>query len=304
MAIPKLDTKTKRDDVIEEHIESFARTKADPLTAAHAPKFDKLIVTGNDALLVRLNLLIAIAEAKAKAWYLDRQLDGVSDMLINVLDKITKDKDDPFWDLFLKGKDGSAFKRPILSKQLAEMTLWPPYLTAAQHPDLVPVGDALKPLLQPAKDAEDAVDKAEKALTAFDTVGGWADYIEASNATRYAVYGDLLELPGQNPTLNLPSDFADAFYRHDTSRRGANKPKSSAEITDEMKTLKGQLDQLSDELQIAKEREAKEAKDAADRAEKQKALLEAKAKRKAAQAEEKQLEKELGKKSKGKKKKK
>jgi hypothetical protein len=159
----------------------------------------------------------------------------------------------------------------------------------------------LNALLQPAQDAQDAVAAADLALTSFDTVGPWADYITKSNSVRTQVYGDLNDVPFANPALKLPTTYAEAFFFHDTSRRGAGRPRSSTAIAADMTPLRDQLALLQAELVEAEARETQDAVDAAQLEADQKALEAAKAESKQADEKAKELKEKV---AKGKKKKK
>jgi hypothetical protein len=289
----------KPSDVLEEHVHTYTAVQADPLTASYAAGFDALITGYTVVTTDRIKLVVAIGKAKAGARYIDGKLDVVAALLANALDKVT-DKSDPRWQFYLEGQDLSVFTRPVLSKQLAKMALWPGYLAQEPEPELVAVGVALAPLLAPAKLAADAIDQAEKALEAFDTTGAWAQYIEASNAARDDAYGAFADIPHQNSALKLPKTYADGFFLHDTSRRGAGKPRSAADLDAELKAAKATVEKLGKDLAAAQEREAQDAAEAKALAEKEAALAALKQKKKEDDAEKKQLEKEI---KKGKKKK-
>jgi hypothetical protein len=283
-------------DVLEDHVHSAATTAADPLTAAYAPKFDALVTGWSDKRAKRVLLVIALGKAKAEAVYLDGQFDDVADLLDNALDKVVKTADDKRREFYLKGQHLSVFKRPVLSKQLAAMALWVGPLATEPEPEMIAVGVALAPLLAPAKLIEDKIALAEQALDAFDNVGEWAQYVEESNALRAAAYGDFLDIPHLNPTLKLPATYAEHFFLHDTSRRGAGKLKSSEELKAQLTALTVKQGQLTKEIADAEAREAAEAKVEADRVAAAAALAALRAKQKEDKLEEKKLEKEAKKK--------
>jgi hypothetical protein len=285
------------DEVLKNHVHSYTTTNADPLAQAVAPGFDALIADWKSTNDKRIQLVIALAQAQANAIYIDAQFDRVVDLLVAALEKITKkDRTDDRWYPYLKGRDPSEVKRPILKEQLAEMTLWLKSLQDSPYQELKDVGAALAPLIAPGKAAEDALSTARQALVEFKKIGGWAQHVEKSNHTRADAYGKLLVIPRQNPAERLPSDYQETFFLHDTSRRGASKPRSSQEIAEEIKAVRAQLDQLAKDLTDAQQREAEEAKAADDRAKKQAELAALKQQNKENKAKEKALQKELGKK--------
>lgn len=299
MAYPMIQIDDPPDEVLKNHVHSYTTTNADPLAQAVAPGFNDLIADWKSTNDARIELVIALAQAQANALYLDAQFDRIVDQLVAALDKITnKDRTNSLWYPFFKGRDASEVKRPLLKQQLAEMMLWPSALQALPHQELKDIGAALAPLIAPGQAAESALATARQALVEFKKIGGWAQHVEKSNHARADAYAKLLLVPKQNPAARLPSDYPETFVLHDTSRRGAGKPKSSQEIAEAMKALQAQLDQLAKDLADAQKREAEEAEAAEDRAKKEAELAALKQQNKQNKAKEKALKKELGKKKK------
>jgi hypothetical protein len=284
-------------DVLEDHVHCFTTTAADPLAASLAPAFEGQITDWTEVNGLRIQLLIGIAQAVAHAFQVDVQLNRFVDDLVNLLQKITKkDKDDPVWTVYLNGQEPAQVKKPILAGQLATMLLWPPALAAAPQQELKDLGVALAPVLSVAVLAEKAIATAKQALVTFDNVGRWRQHVDQSNAVRAAAYGALLEIPHQNPALKLPLDYADLFVLHDTSRRGANKARTSAEIAAEIKSLTGKIEQLQAPMKDALAREQNAAAALARREEAAKELAAVKQQEKENKDRKKELEKELAKK--------
>lgn len=299
MTVPTLTINDPPQDVLEDHVHCLTTMAADPLCASLAPAFEGQIADWTEVNTLRIQRLIAIAQAVANAFQLDLKLNRVVDDLVNALQKLTKkDKSDPLWTVFLNGQEPAQFKKPILAGQLATMLLWPPALAASTHPELNDIGTALAALLPDAVAAEQAVAAAKQTLVTFDNVGRWRQHVDQSNAVRAAAYGALLEIPHQNPALKLPLDYADLYFLHDTSRRGANKPRSSAEIAAEIKALTVKAEQLQAPLKDALAREQTAAEALARREQAAKELAAVNQQGKEMQAKKKELEKELGKKKK------
>lgn len=299
MAFPMIQIEDSPEDVLKNHVHSYTTTNADPLAQVVAPGFNGLISDWKGANETRIQLVTALAQAQANAIYLDAQLDHLVDLLVIALDKLTnKDRTDGLWLTYFKGRDPSEVKRPILKQQLATQALWLNSLQASPHQELKDIGAALAPLIPTCQAAEGALASAKQALVELKTIGAWAQHVEKSNSARADAYGKLLVIPSQNPALRLPSDYQETFFLHDTSRRGANKPKSSQEIKEEMKAIQDQLDQLTKDLADAEKREADEAKAADDLAKKAAELAALKQQNKDNKAKEKALTKELGKKKK------
>ena len=295
MGLRRLKPTTPPDDVLEEHVHSYAMTSADPQAAAVAPKFAGLIQdwkTRNDE---RVDLIVAAASAAAMVVQIDIRLDAAVTELIRILEKLDPDHKLDLLDLFLKGVQPSIFIRPILSRQLAKMTLWPAAIAALSYPELTAHSTTLTPLLAEAKVAEDAAEVAAQRLRNWRTVGGFSEHITLANAERTDAYGTLSDLPFQQPGLRLPKEYAERFFLHDTTRRGAGKARTSAQIREEMSDLQGHLAGLDEELTAAVVREEAEAKREADEAKDREELAALKKQREDSQMREKQLQKKLGK---------
>lgn len=294
MPIAQLDIDDSREDLLEGHVHSLTTTRADPLAASHAGKFENLVTDWMDTESVRIKLVIAISQAVANAYRIDMQLNGVVDEVVNALKQIpdTTLKENLQQSL-LKGQPPSTFKRPILSEQLTVMKVWPATLAGSSVPALANIEKTLSPLLPLASQAELDVAKAKQDLVDWKNIGRWKLHIDRSNAERAAAYGDLLEVPHKNPEVGLSSDYADQFFLHDTSRRGATKVKSSKQIGDEIEAVKMKLAGLEKQHAEALEREAAEADHRAATEQKQKELAALKEQEKESKAKQKQLEKEL-----------
>ncbi len=243
---------------------------------------------------LRVELLIAIATASAKAFYIDAQLNLITDELVASLLKITKkDRDDPLWRVFFNGKDVSEFKRPILGGQLAAMRLWPTALESSPHDELKAIGAKLAPLLPVADAAEKDVLAQDQREVEFRNVGRWRQHVDRSNAERKAAFGFLSELPHKQPELKLPSGYADFFFRHDTSRRKANQLRTSEDIAKEIRGLKDRIVDLEQDHEKALEREKEEAEAEEERQKKLAALAQARKDQAAAKAKQAEIEKDL-----------
>ena len=108
--------------------------------------------------------------------------------------------------------------------------------------------------------------------------------------------GSWAVLAHQNPTAKLPADYAEQFFLHDTSRRGANKTRSSSDIQAEIASLQARTAQLAAALLEAQAREQAAAAEQASRAAKEQELAAVKQQEKEAKQKKKALEKQLGKK--------
>ena len=297
MTMPTLSIEDAPQDTLEEHVHCLTTIAADPLAASISPAFDAQIADWTDVNNLRIQLVIGVSQAIAHAFHIDLKLNRFVDELVTALQKVTKkDKNDPLWTVFLNGQEPAQLKKPILAGQLATMLLWPPALLAAPQQELVDIGKELALVLPVAVAAEQAVAAAKQKLVTFDNVGRWRQHVDQSNAVRAAAYGALLEIPHQNPALKLPLDYADLFFLHDTSRRGASKLRSSAEIAAEIKSHTNKAEQLQAPLKdaLAREQTAADAVTRREQAAKELAAVNQQASE--MKAKKKELEKELSKK--------
>jgi hypothetical protein len=299
MSVPNLRTDRPQDDILQDHIHSATVAAADPNAAVVAPIFDSLIADWKVKEDQRIQFVILVARAAALAYFIDTKLDAFVALLVNVLERLNKDRSSALWFSFFKGVAPSIFAKPILSGQLAKQRLWLKTLADSKHPELNALVPVLQPLLQEAGDAEAAVAQTKQDLLNFKTVGGWADHITLANASRTDAYGTLLDVPHQHPELKLPADYAEMFYLHDTSRR-PEKPKTSAELKKDLAKHDEDRKLLEKAITDAEQREADEAKHEADLEAKQRELDAIEERSREDEARRKQLQEEL---AKGKKKK-
>jgi hypothetical protein len=298
ITIPEVQTDDPVDDVLKEHVHSLTTVRADPHAASHAAQFDALVIDWTETQSVRVTLVIAVAQALANAFRIDAQLNAIVDDVVDALKKLPdNDLKASLQHSLLKGQPASIFKRPILANQLTAMTVWPSTLKGSGIPALEDIEKTLTPLLPIATAAQTGVSQAKQDLTDWKTIGRWKQHVVQANATRAIAYGDLLEVPHKNPAAGLPSDYAEQFFLHDTSRRGATKAKTSKQIAEEIDALKFKLNELTKEHTEALAREAAEAEELAALEQKQKELAALKEQEKETKARQKQLEKDLKKKT-------
>lgn len=294
MPVPQIDIDDPREGVLEEHVHPLTTMRADPFAASHAAKFEGLVTDWTETETLRIKLVIAIAQAVANANRIDTQLNDIVDDVINAIKQLPdNDLKEKLQHSLLKGQPPSTFKRPTLSEQLAVMKVWPSTLQGSSVPALVEIEQTLSPLLVVATEAEANLSQAKQDLIDWKNIGRWKQHIDQSNAQRAAAYGDLLEVPHKHPDAGLPSDYADRFFLHDTSRRGATKPKSSKQIAEEIEAIKTKMIGLEKQYTEALAREAADAEYMATTELKQKELAALKEQEKETKAKQKQLEKEL-----------
>ena len=297
MAIRTQTITDKPDDILEDTVHTRTTLKADPLTASLAVPFDGLVTNHKQVVGDRIDLEVTLFQCVATAYYLDVRLDAFTDKLVKTLTELVgEDRSSADWVVFFQKSDLYTFKRPILGAQLDKMKQWPSALLLSPYPAIKDLAGELTPLLTAGEAAVQATQAAQQALTNFDNVGAFRQYVDSSNAARTTAYAALLQLPQQNPSLQLPADYAERFFLHDTSRRGAGKPRSSADIEAELTSAKARVTKLETDLKDAQAREEAAAAAATARQAKEQELAAAKQQEKEAKQKQKALAKELGKK--------
>jgi hypothetical protein len=166
-----------------------------------------------------------------------------------------------------------------------------PSLQSSPHPSLAALGPVLDHQVQSADAAVAQLAAASQALKQFREVGERKALVDKINARRKATHGELGEIAHSNPQLNLPSDFADRFFRRDRRRRRRVTVKELTEKLEAAKAIVAELELALAKL-VAAEKVAADAKAKAKAAEREKRIAEVQQKAAAAAAELAALQKE------------
>jgi hypothetical protein len=247
-----------------------AQCKAHPLGAALAKDFDDLLATTQKAILKEIDLVVALAAAEAKVARADDALNQLLDQInLVLLGLVGKNREAPLYQRFFGGQRPSDAKRPILGAQLEMMRDWIPTLQAATQPELKGLAAPVEAGVKAADMAVVALRKAEQELADFTEIGDCKDLIDKANAARKAAYGKLAEAVHKNPSLNLPSDFAEQFFARESHFSAPGQKELQARIAraeQQLAKLKQQL-AAEDERRAQVEKQRREAEAAALRAE-------------------------------------
>lgn len=273
--------------------DNFTRSalEANPLTAALAVPFaDFITVTWQSTHLLELQLDYDVALAGARVLQADAVLNTLVKKLDTTLLLLTnKDRSAPLYVQFFGNRRPFEVAAGVLGPQLETMRAWIPLLTASPHDSLQSVGAEIAAAVDQADAAVGAKTAADNATLVFQTTGERAKLIHAYNALRKGTYGMLGKMKHQNP--ELPNDFADSFFRHETRRTEDRMTPEQLQI--KLDALASQQSLLQKKLDAALARQQADA-DAKAELEQKKALLEAKKKEKdALDASIKKLEAEL-----------
>jgi hypothetical protein len=196
-----------------------SRLEVNPLTAALAAPFT--VFEAQTWLPVHhkeMDLDYALTLAKARVTYADDTLNALVKKLDGALLMITnKDRGAPLYQLYFGAQRPFEVNAPLLGPQLETMRGWIPSLKTSTHDPLQTIGAEIEAAVTAADAAVLARADAENAQLAFRTTGERTALVDAFNALRKSTYGKLGEIRHQHP--ELPNDFADGFFRHETKRR-------------------------------------------------------------------------------------
>jgi hypothetical protein len=255
---------------------TLAQMAEEPLATSQVPVFEGLRDGLKTILLQEVDLLEQRAKAQAAVDRTDNGLDRFVSKVIRTVDEHT---DGPtkkqLRKKLLKGKSPSRLKRPVLGRQLDDMTDWAKTLADCAVPALVALAPEADTRHQDGEAAAAVRDAAVAAARNFRDVGARKQYIDKLNAERKSAEGALAKLPFQNPAL--AQDFSEGFFLREAPRD------EEEETIDELKASIVALEnQLAEEkVRLAqKEREAAEAAmaaQAASEADAEAAALEAQA---------------------------
>ncbi|MFO0577849.1 MAG: hypothetical protein U1A78_27900 [Polyangia bacterium] len=206
-------------DLLEESAYTVARLLALPLTASLAKDFDGFRTDCRKALLDELDLIEAVAKARALVHGVDWQLDRMLGAILNtLLTAVHNDKDAALYRRFTGGERPSRLSRPILGEQLTLMAGWVDVLAAQPQPELKALAAPLEKLTKAGQQAEGGYDKSKGALATFQTLGARKTLIDQLNGLRKLTFGRIADLAHNNAAENLPPDFAETFFlREDRS---------------------------------------------------------------------------------------
>jgi hypothetical protein len=254
MALPTLPSDTNLATINEEDRVTRCHLQVNPMTAALAAPFAAFIGTNwRNALLLEMQLEDDLALASARILHADRVLNGLVKKVDTTLLLLTgKDRTAALYVQFFGQQRPFQVAAGILGPQLETMRGWVSLLLGSAHDALKALGAEVDQAVKDADAAVAAKKTAENALLVFATTGEGRKVIDDYNALRKSTYGELGKLQHQNP--DLPNDFADSFFRHE-SRRGDDK--LSPEQLKQQETLQKKL-----EAALARQKAEMEQKEA------------------------------------------
>jgi len=154
-------------------------------------------------------------------------------------------------------------KKPTLGDELELVRGWIEPLKASSNPLLQQLGARAETLVAEADAAVVALATAQQEYRAFRLTGEYLQFVDRLNANRKATYGELSQIPHQPEGKNLPANFADRFFRHETRR---NKKKQTADsLQKQITALEGQLKKLRAALEDLEGKEVARVRAGAER---------------------------------------
>lgn len=192
---------------------TYNRLSNDPHAQHLAQPFQEILAEGDSLYRRELSLQDDETHADALVAAADDQLDDIVDELDSQIDIIDKDPKSSLRQRYFRGKTPSAFRRPTLGPQLADMDALPESLMSSHHEALQDIGRRLVPLLKAAHDAVAEKRRAVQARRDFREMNERPQYFEKVNVLRYNTYAALVELRAERPELNLPKKYPDRFFK-------------------------------------------------------------------------------------------
>lgn len=219
------------------------RLRRHPLTQGHVATFQQLIVKVDTVEAQAKVLADDLDDAQVEIYVADDGLNDLASKVWKVVGTITKDPAAPVRKVLFGDKNLSDYSRPILGNQYTQMTQWPEALGKSEHPALQALAAEAIPLLEAAAAAIAHKAAAETAKKLFREVGDRAKLFAEANTARKKLYGELSALPHEHP--ELPSSFADRFFRRDTVENEAaeEEPEPAPEAT--IESVKAEIERLT-----------------------------------------------------------
>jgi predicted ribosome quality control (RQC) complex YloA/Tae2 family protein len=278
-------------ELLEEWQYTFARLDAYEWTRPLAVELAPLEGGWHGTLQREIALLRPRAVARARVANMDGELDQFVDIFNNQLKTIVgNDQSSELYRRFFSPRRPSELKRPMLDTQLVTMAGWITTLESLEPQALKAQAEALRPLVQRARDAEAALALAEQELDDFYALKEHKDLVDRLNAARNLVHGKLKELRHARADLHLPADWAEQFFLREERSRGPT-------LVSERKTIERLEKQLERHREILGRLEGEaeaEAQEVAARAEVEKELEEMEKQRRQLAEREAELRKKLG----------
>jgi hypothetical protein len=227
-----------------EIVHTLVEVQANALTQSYVAPFEGLRNDWDVTHAEELSIRDAIAAVNARIFSLDNTLNWLASRASKTILVVTDDdKTHPLYVAFFNKKSLSDFKRPILGSQYTSMKGWIKELQNSDVPALAALAPEVEAAVAAAADAIKAREDLETKSRFFREVGNRKKLFDKVNAVRKTTYGELAKMPHE--VVGLPSNFADLFFRHESS--GADEEEESeptvATLDEEIGALEQELEQ-------------------------------------------------------------
>lgn len=195
---------------------TLSRLKADPLTAEHVAEFEALRAEWKVVKAQEIENQELLSDAQAGVDLADIHIDAFGSRVSKTLLTLVKDdRNHPLYLHFFGDKALSVFLRPKLGIELQAMRPWLVSFETSPHASLQAMAPELAMLIVAADKAITARDEVRSRIRMFYDVGGRRQLFDKCNGLRKLTHGALAQLA--LTTAGLPSDYADGFFRNDSS---------------------------------------------------------------------------------------
>lgn len=225
-----------------------SRLHAHPQGAPFTAAFDALRDECLAAIQEDLQLQEAQTDAQATVDIANDALNGLCNRFSKAILTITgESREHGLYQHFFKGKDLTAFKRPVIGDKREKMDDWVAPSQSGEHPALLAMAPELVAALDAADDAVEAKREALRLRAEFRDVGNRRKLVDHVNAVRKSTYGSLASIA--HSTTGLPANFADLFFRK-------AKSKPQAEENEEPETVEEAMARVEELREALAEAEA------------------------------------------------
>ncbi len=193
---------------------ALARIKSDPNAAAYVADFTAFGSTWVAVDQKELAYEDAVAAADAAVVAADEAIDALVDKVSAAIfagKKVAASQ--PLAQLYFGSLSPSKFKRPILGTELQNVQSWPAHLAAAPQPALQALAAPTTAAVSAGNAAAKAFSDALAARDSFRLGGDRQKAFDAFNSLCAKAYGGLKAFAHDHPELELPSTYAESFFK-------------------------------------------------------------------------------------------
>jgi hypothetical protein len=224
---------------------TLAMVKVYPFLAAQVAPVQPFVQSWLQLMQAEMALQLELEEAENQLIVADDELDVLCPAIAATLLAEFGDRDHAEYQRYFKGIRPSDLCRPILGAQLDTMRTWVPSLLSSTSQPLRDLGNRLAQCIIEADQAVTAHSEAERKQADF-VLRTRKPFIDALNAMRLALYGQVAEMPHKRSELKLLKNFANRFFMR--SRKKKSRPLTIPEL--ERVILRKRADLARDEAQL------------------------------------------------------